>query len=97
MEIIQPFPHSLAPSRAAHYVRMSTEHQQYSPENQLEIVRQYAAAHNMEIVKEYSDLDRRHTRSQPRVLRIPAEDQRVNCLAQLRQYQQSFSVNDLWL
>ena len=44
-----------APSRAAQYVRMSTEHQQYSPENQLQIVRQYAAAHNMEIVHEYSD------------------------------------------
>jgi DNA invertase Pin-like site-specific DNA recombinase len=44
-----------APSRAAQYVRMSTEHQQYSPENQLEIIRQYAAAHNMEIVQEYSD------------------------------------------
>jgi DNA invertase Pin-like site-specific DNA recombinase len=41
--------------RAAHYVRMSTEHQQYSPENQLEVVRQYATSHNMEIVKEYSD------------------------------------------
>jgi DNA invertase Pin-like site-specific DNA recombinase len=34
---------------------MSTEHQQYSPENQLEVVRQYAASHNMEIVQEYSD------------------------------------------
>ena len=43
------------PSRAAHYVRMSTEHQQYSPENQLEVVRQYAASHSMEIVQEYSD------------------------------------------
>jgi hypothetical protein len=29
-----------APSRAAQYVRMSTEHQQYSPKNQLEIIRQ---------------------------------------------------------
>jgi len=37
-------------SRAAEYVRMSTEHQQYSPENQLDIIRQYAADHNMEIV-----------------------------------------------
>jgi DNA invertase Pin-like site-specific DNA recombinase len=44
-----------APSRAAQYVRMSTEHQQYSPENQLEIIRQYAADHNMEIVQDYSD------------------------------------------
>jgi DNA invertase Pin-like site-specific DNA recombinase len=42
-------------SRAAQYVRMSTEHKLYSPENQLEIIRQYAAAHNMEIVQEYSD------------------------------------------
>jgi DNA invertase Pin-like site-specific DNA recombinase len=43
------------PSRAAQYVRMSTEHQQYSPENQLDVVRQYAAAHQMEIVREYAD------------------------------------------
>ena len=42
-------------SRAAQYVRMSTEHQQYSPENQADIVRQYAADHNMEIVRVYSD------------------------------------------
>jgi hypothetical protein len=42
-------------SRAAQYVRMSTEHQQYSSDNQLEIIRQYAAAHNMEIVQDYSD------------------------------------------
>jgi DNA invertase Pin-like site-specific DNA recombinase len=42
-------------SRAAQYVRMSTEHQQYSPENQLEVIRQYATSHNMEIVQEYSD------------------------------------------
>ena len=44
-----------APTRAAQCVRMSTEHQQYSQENQLEIIRQYAAAHNMEIVQQYSD------------------------------------------
>jgi DNA invertase Pin-like site-specific DNA recombinase len=46
---------TVAAARAAQYVRMSTEHQQYSPENQLEVVRQYAAAHNLEIVCEYSD------------------------------------------
>jgi DNA invertase Pin-like site-specific DNA recombinase len=44
-----------ARSRAAHYVRMSTEHQQYSPENQAYIIRQYAADHNMEIVQVYSE------------------------------------------
>jgi DNA invertase Pin-like site-specific DNA recombinase len=43
------------PLRAAQYVRMSTEHQQYSPENQLDVIRQYAVAHQMEIVREYSD------------------------------------------
>jgi len=49
------FTNPLLPLRAAHYVRMSTEHQQYSPENQLEVVRQYATSHQMEIVHEYSD------------------------------------------
>jgi DNA invertase Pin-like site-specific DNA recombinase len=44
--------------RAAQYVRMSTEHQQYSPENQLEVIRTYAAAHQMEIVRDYSDFGR---------------------------------------
>jgi DNA invertase Pin-like site-specific DNA recombinase len=34
---------------------MSTEHQQYPPENQLEIIRQFATVHNMEIVQDYSD------------------------------------------
>jgi DNA invertase Pin-like site-specific DNA recombinase len=46
---------TLLPSRAALYVRMSTEHQQYSPDNQLDVIRQYAASHNMEIVQVYSD------------------------------------------
>jgi DNA invertase Pin-like site-specific DNA recombinase len=48
-------PNPQLPLRAAQYVRMSTEHQQYSPENQLEVVRQYAASQNMEIVQAYSD------------------------------------------
>jgi len=46
-----PLPRSL---RAAQYERMPTEHQQYSPENQIEVVRAYAASHQMEIVREYS-------------------------------------------
>jgi hypothetical protein len=32
-----------AAGRAAQYVRMSTEHQQYSTENQAEVIQQYAA------------------------------------------------------
>ena len=40
---------------AAQYVRMSTEHQRYSIENQSAIIERYAARHNMEIVRTYSD------------------------------------------
>ena len=40
---------------AAKYVRMSTEHQQYSTENQSECIHAYAEKHGMEIVQEYSD------------------------------------------
>ena len=40
---------------AAAYVRMSTEHQQYSTENQLDTIKLYAAAHSLEIVKIYTD------------------------------------------
>jgi hypothetical protein len=41
--------------RAAQYVRMSTEHQQYSTENQAEVIARYAAEHGMEIVATYED------------------------------------------
>lgn len=41
--------------RAAEYVRMSTEHQKYSTENQSDAIQSYADANNMEIVQTYSD------------------------------------------
>lgn len=41
--------------RAAEYVRMSTDHQKYSTENQAEAIRHYAAAHGIEIVRTYAD------------------------------------------
>jgi len=41
--------------RAAAYVRMSTEHQQYSTENQLDTLKLYAATHGLEISKVYVD------------------------------------------
>lgn len=44
-----------APLRVAQYVRMSTEHQQYSAENQSQAILEYALAHNMEIVETYAD------------------------------------------
>lgn len=41
--------------RAAEYVRMSTEHQRYSTENQGDAIRAYAARRNFEIVRTYAD------------------------------------------
>lgn len=41
--------------KAAAYVRMSTEHQKYSPENQMASIRDYAEKHNYEIIEIYSD------------------------------------------
>ncbi|HEU0141977.1 MAG TPA: recombinase family protein, partial [Bryobacteraceae bacterium] len=41
--------------RAAEYARMSTEHQQYSIENQSEAIRQYAQRRGMAIVRTYAD------------------------------------------
>lgn len=41
--------------RAAAYVRMSTDHQRYSTENQLDTIRRFAAARDIEIVRVYED------------------------------------------
>jgi len=50
-----PSPEKPPVIRAAAYVRMSTEHQQYSTSNQMDAIREYAARRNMEIVIIYSD------------------------------------------
>src|SRR5262245_10600242 len=41
--------------RAAQYVRMSTEHQQYSTANQADVIREYAQRRGFEIVRTYAD------------------------------------------
>ena len=41
--------------RAAQYVRMSTEHQQYSTHNQADKIKEYAERRNIEIVRTYAD------------------------------------------
>ena len=41
--------------RAAQYVRMSTEHQQYSTNNQSDKIAEYAQRRNIEIVRTYAD------------------------------------------
>ncbi len=42
-------------TRAAQYVRMSTDHQKYSTENQSDTIRRYAAERAIDIVKTYAD------------------------------------------
>ena len=42
-------------ARAVEYVRMSTEHQQYSTENQREVIRQFAEKRGMDVVRTYED------------------------------------------
>ena len=46
-------PTTLVP--VAEYLRMSTEHQQYSLHNQAEIIRRYATQHGYKVVRSYSD------------------------------------------
>ena len=41
--------------RAAMYVRMSTDHQKYSTENQADAIREYAARYQIEIIDTYTD------------------------------------------
>jgi DNA invertase Pin-like site-specific DNA recombinase len=41
--------------RAAQYVRMSTEHQQYSTENQSDVIRDYAIRRGIQIVRTFTD------------------------------------------
>jgi DNA invertase Pin-like site-specific DNA recombinase len=46
---------SASPLPVAQYLRMSTEHQQYSLENQSTAILEYAASHSFDIVRTYSD------------------------------------------
>ena len=43
---------TLPPNRAASYVRMSTEHQQYSTSNQMDVVGEYAKRREFDIIRE---------------------------------------------
>src|SRR5262249_15650816 len=48
-------PESLKGRRAAQYVRMSTDRQRYSIENQAAVIAAYAHAHGLSIVRTYAD------------------------------------------
>ncbi len=60
---------------AAQYIRMSTEHQQYSTQNQADTIREYAQKRGFEIVKTYADEGRSGLRIEGRdALRQMIED-----------------------
>ncbi len=63
------------PVRAAEYVRMSTEHQRYSLDNQARAIRRYAAGRGYEIVQTYADAGRSGLtiEGRPALLRLLAE------------------------
>ncbi len=44
--------------RAAQYLRMSTDHQRYSIENQKEMISEYAFSHGIKVVQTYADIGR---------------------------------------
>ena len=52
--------------RAAQYVRMSTEHQKYSTENQAEVIRRYADGRGFEVGRIYEDSGKSGLRLQGR-------------------------------
>ena len=41
--------------RAVQYLRMSTEHQKYSTENQSDIIAEYAERNGMQVIRTYAD------------------------------------------
>ena len=59
-------PKGVRPTRAAQYVRMSTEHQRYSTENQSDAIARYAEQRSIEIVHTYSDQGKSGLRIQGR-------------------------------
>jgi DNA invertase Pin-like site-specific DNA recombinase len=62
--------------RAVEYVRMSTDHQRYSTENQADTIRQYASARGFEVVRTYVDAGKSG-------LRIDGRDALKNLIAEV--------------
>lgn len=53
--MVQPAQSEPQSIRVAEYVRMSTEHQQYSTENQSQVIRKYAESRGMQVVRTFTD------------------------------------------
>jgi DNA invertase Pin-like site-specific DNA recombinase len=67
------------------YVRMSTDHQKYSTENQADAIRDYAAHRQMDIVKTYTD-------SGKSGLKLDGRDALQNLIADVQSGQADYSV-----
>jgi hypothetical protein len=76
-------PPVLTAGRAAMYVRMSTEHQQYSTENQADAIGKYASRNNLLIVKKFVDYGESGLRLSSRRLTSTSTRGRIrNCRVQ---------------
>src|SRR5512147_955854 len=75
----QQEPNGRPPVRAAQYVRMSTDHQQYSTENQAEVIAEYARTHHIEIVRTYADEGKSGLRRGPRPAAAADRRRRERC------------------
>lgn len=71
--------------RAAMYVRMSTDHQKYSTENQADAIHDYAARHQIDIVKTYAD-------SGKSGLKLDGRDALQNLIADVQSDSADYSV-----
>lgn len=71
--------------RAAAYVRMSTEHQRYSTDNQLDVIKKYASLHNYQLVQTYADEGKSG-------LRVAGRDALQQLLADIEGHVATFNV-----
>ena len=70
---------------AVAYVRMSTDHQKYSTENQLDIIRDYATARGLQIMRVFEDSGRSG-------LRLDGREALQNLMAEVRTGQADFKA-----
>lgn len=70
---------------AVAYVRMSTDHQKYSTENQLDIIRNYATARGLKILRLFEDSGRSG-------LRLDGREALQNLMAEVRTGQADFKT-----
>ena len=70
---------------AVAYVRMSTDHQKYSTENQLDVIRNYAAARGLQILRVFEDSGRSG-------LRLDGREALQNLMAEVQSGQADFKA-----